>query len=279
MAVLAFFARAAYGAAATGGHDERRDLNVVIPLDRGTGLGRLVVHGGAKRDPNLDGLLVASEPKVTKIHEYGDAVVSTGKRQVRVPLGQKRSFAIPADPKRLQMWTIGDLDVLMGVVPGEVVTLWVGGCCSFWNVSSVRLDPSRVHPPVAYCSKYEESCRPGFLDVLGGGSVDPLCRGVAKTGAETKRCMIPGAVRVVAEWDVHIAIEDGDPGEEREAWDARAGETSEYVAVGSETRDYWNLRVGTRYYLLVIGPGEKWTVKVKSDGGVSGVRDSAALTR
>jgi hypothetical protein len=272
MAIFGCVAVATYAATAAARQEDRRDLNIVIP-GAGGGSGKLVVHGARKRDVDLDDVLVRPEPAGSQIREYGDAVVSVGQRLVRVAIGRKRVLAIPADPKKLSVWTIGDLDVLIGNVPGEVLTFWVGGCCAFWNLLSPRLDPLEARPPVVYCSKYEDACRPGFVDALGERGPDPLCRGAAKSGARTKRCMVPGAIRVAVERNVHITIADGDPGEERKAWDAHAGDVSEYEVVSSGTHDYWSLGVGEKSYLLVIGPGEKWTVKVKSDGSVSGVRD------
>lgn len=272
-AILTLVAVVASAATVTAEQANRKDLDIVVPSAAGSGSGRLVVHGGAKRELNLDDLLVGPEPAGSPIRRYGDVVVNIGERLVRVALGGRRAFTIPADPKKLWVWTVGNVDVLIGVVPGEVLTLRVGGCCAAWNISSARLDPSEARPPAVYCSKYEDACRVGFVDVLGERRVDPLCRGVAKPSARTKRCMIPGAIRVVVERDAHISITDGDPGEEQKVWDAHAGEVSEYVVVSSGTPDYWNLGVGERSYLLVIGPGEKWTVKVKSDGSVSGVRD------
>jgi hypothetical protein len=273
LAILTFVAAAACAAPAAAEQIVREDLNIVIPSAARNVSGKLVVHAGGKWDAKLDDLLVQAKPAEPPVRSYGDAVVNIGERQVRVALRKRRIFAIPADPKELRVWTVGNVDALIGVVPGEVLTLRVGGPTAFWNISSARLDPSEARPPVVYCSKVEDACRSGFVEVLGARNADPLCRGVARREAETKRCMIPGEIRVAVERDVRLTITDGDPGEELEAWDAHTGEVSEYMVVSSGTNDYWSLGVGKRSYLLVIGPGEKWTVKVKSDGTVSGVRD------
>jgi len=272
-AIFVLVAVAASAATVTAEKTNRKDLNIVVPSAAGNGSGKLVVYGREKRELSLDDLFDGPGPVGSEIPRYGAVVVNIRESLVRVPFGGRRTFTVPADPMKLRVWTIGNVDALIGVVPGEVLTLRVGGCCATWNISSARLDPSEARPPVVYCSKYEEDCRAGFVDVLGERSVDPLCRRVAKPSVRTKRCMIPGAIRVVVDRDVHISITDGDPGEEQRAWEAHAGEVSEYVEVSSGTPDYWSLGVGESSYLLVIGPGEKWTVKVKLDGSVSGVRD------
>jgi hypothetical protein len=173
------------------------------------------------------------------------------------------------------MWSIGGLNVLIGIVPGEEVTLRSGGDLMLWRLSSNHFDPWRARPPVVYCSGAHDECREGFDEVVGRGVADRICPQTVKPKTSTKRCMVPGLIRVVTERNVRIAIRDADPGEERKSWDAHPGETSGYMPASNGTYGHWHLCIDDRCYLVVIGPGEKWTVKVEADGRVMGVRDAA----
>lgn len=164
--------------------------------------------------------------------------VHIGGRQVRLAAGERRRFAIRADPRALQRLAIGG-PLLAHIAPGDDWML-LDQPCFFWQLAGPRTDLWFAPAPFAYCARSEsEQCRPGFVHPSPPRPVqDEICGDteVIRRCAATAEVHFAGVTRHIAPRDCGF----------------------EEVTTASE-------QVG-----LVVGFGERWHLSLDRAGRLQG---------
>ncbi|HXU68348.1 MAG TPA: hypothetical protein VN947_03415 [Polyangia bacterium] len=192
----------------------------------------------------------------------GITTVSIGSERRRIEPGEEAELRIAADSRRLTRLTVGSTPLLVFVAPGAELWL-VDDPCTSWRLDATWLDSNDVPPPDAYCAAESEPCRAGFADGSRPRLArDPICAG-APPGRENKRCVRLPLVRAQA--GSAMTVDEGD--------DAPKKLDEHYQAVRWRSCAGTTVRAGRDRVALAIGPAERWTLHVGSDGRVGGTRD------
>lgn len=195
-------------------------------------------------------------------HERGTCV-RIGERVVRLAPGERGTFTLRADARRLQRIMIGGKPLLASIRPGDAWQLGDQPCFG-WDLSGPRSDPWSAASPLAYCAKHEsEPCRSGFYHASPPRPVkDELC---GSTEQEIKRCAAAAEIRFASASPpaAPTAIPE-------DAMSITELAASRHVQVEARSCGFLQIATAAETVWLATGVGETWQLSLDPAGHVQG---------
>jgi hypothetical protein len=182
-----------------------------------------------------------------------------------VPRGKKREVTIRAHATELQRIVVYARPHLIAVVPGAAIALFDDPCYGY-ELTGPLTDPWFVPAPIAYCAPSGAACKDGFSRAEPPRPIeDDLC---GSTEHEIRRCAADAVVGLATGAPPRPAKPPAD-----DPYDPMSLATFTAAApllVAPRRCGYYSIDTGHEKAALVVGAGERWSLRVDDDGHLAG---------